>query len=269
MRSRLSSRGSSVPGVVEVLQARITAWGYPPHCHGTWALLVVEDGAIDYRLGRSRHQAGRGSVTILPPDITHDGRPAAPGGSFSKREVYLDTDFLPPSLHGPAVDHTNLTDPTLAAAVRRLHSALLCPDEGVAAEEHLARLATLLTHRLSRGARLQLSLAAVPSIARQLRDLLDDRLTRPPTLAQAAAELDRTVAHLARSFAAEYAISPHAYVIARRIDLARRELLQGTPSARVAADLGFHDQAHFTRHFRRHTSMTPGRFALADGRRRC
>ena len=31
--------------------------------------------------------------------------------------------------------------------------------------------------------------------------------------------------------------------------------------AEVAAAVGFYDQAHFTRHFRRHTSVTPARFA--------
>jgi AraC-like DNA-binding protein len=29
----------------------------------------------------------------------------------------------------------------------------------------------------------------------------------------------------------------------------------------VAADLGFYDQAHFTRHFKRHVAVTPARFA--------
>ena len=29
----------------------------------------------------------------------------------------------------------------------------------------------------------------------------------------------------------------------------------------VGADVGFHDQAHFTRHFKRHVGTTPGRFA--------
>ena len=127
--SRLSAQAGGVSGVVEVLQARITSWGYPPHCHDTWAVRVVDDGAIDYRLDRRRRQACRGTVTILPPDITHDGHPATAGNSFSKRKVYLSADFLPPSLYGPAVDHTNLTDPNLATTVRQLHTALLCPGD--------------------------------------------------------------------------------------------------------------------------------------------
>jgi AraC-like DNA-binding protein len=56
-------------------------------------------------------------------------------------------------------------------------------------------------------------------------------------------------------------ISPYAYVVGRRIDAARRLLLQGARPAEVATAVGFCDQAHFTRHFKRHTSTTPARYA--------
>ena len=46
-----------------------------------------------------------------------------------------------------------------------------------------------------------------------------------------------------------------------RIERARRLLLTGSPPAQAAASLGFFDQAHFTRHFRRHTATSPARYA--------
>jgi len=49
--------------------------------------------------------------------------------------------------------------------------------------------------------------------------------------------------------------------LARRIDAARKRLLEGEPPAQVAADVGFHDQAHLTRHFKRHVGTTPAHFA--------
>ena len=42
--------------------------------------------------------------------------------------------------------------------------------------------------------------------------------------------------------------------------------LQGARPADVAADLGFYDQAHFTRHFKRHVAVTPARFARGRAR---
>jgi AraC-like DNA-binding protein len=89
----------------------------------------------------------------------------------------------------------------------------------------------------------------------------ESRYAEPVSLSEAAALIGRSVPHLVRSFTREFGVSPHAYVIGRRIDTARRLLLRGAAPAEVAAAVGFYDQAHFTRHFRRHTSVTPARFA--------
>nr|WP_278259815.1 helix-turn-helix domain-containing protein [Nocardioides convexus] len=51
---------------------------------------------------------------------------------------------------------------------------------------------------------------------------------------------------------------PHRYLVGRRIDAARRALLRGERPADVAAAVGFHDQAHLHRHFRRMLGVTPG-----------
>jgi AraC-like DNA-binding protein len=87
------------------------------------------------------------------------------------------------------------------------------------------------------------------------------RLFETVTLDAAGSVLEASPTHLVRSFTAAYGISPHAYVISRRIDAARRRLLGGHAVARVAVETGFHDQAHLSRHFTRHVGTTPGRFA--------
>ena len=62
-------------------------------------------------------------------------------------------------------------------------------------------------------------------------------------------------------FTNAYGMPPHRYVTGRRIDLARRLLLDGVRPAEVSAAVGFHDQAHLTRHFRRTLGVTPAAFA--------
>ncbi|KJL18067.1 transcriptional activator FtrA [Microbacterium foliorum] len=67
--------------------------------------------------------------------------------------------------------------------------------------------------------------------------------------------------HLTRAFTQSYGLAPHQYVLSRRIDLARRMLVEGASPASAAAHAGFFDQAHLTRHFRRVLGTTPGAFA--------
>jgi AraC family transcriptional regulator len=55
-----------------------------------------------------------------------------------------------------------------------------------------------------------------------------------------------------------------AYVRARRTERAKELLEGGCPLLpQVAAHLGFYDQSHFTRTFRKKTGTTPGQYARA------
>lgn len=68
-------------------------------------------------------------------------------------------------------------------------------------------------------------------------------------------------AHLVRAFSGAYGIAPHQYLMSRRVDRARRLLLEGRPPGEVASATGFYDQSHLTRHFKKLVGVTPGRYA--------
>jgi AraC-like DNA-binding protein len=249
-----------VAGVHEVFHARFVDYAYPPHVHDAWTVFVVDDGWIRYDLETHHRAAGGERVFILPPNVVHDGRAGAHGG-FRKRVLYLSTDVLDERLVGPAVDRPDISEPGLRQAVHRLHRALGHPDDALEAESRLALV----------GDRLRAHLTASPpeggtspqGLAGDLRDLLDERLFERTTLAEAGQNLGVSPSHLVRCFTGSFGIAPHQYVTARRIDAARRRLLDGEPIALVAAGVGFYDQAHFTRQFKRYVGIPPGRFALS------
>jgi AraC-like DNA-binding protein len=63
-------------------------------------------------------------------------------------------------------------------------------------------------------------------------------------------------------FRAEVGLSPKAYARIRRLQAALRSLATGSVGgARVAADVGYFDQAHYVREFRSFTGMTPTQYA--------
>ena len=249
-----------VAGVHEVFHARFVEYAYPPHVHDTWTVFIVDDGWIRYDLEARRHRgAGGERVTILPPHVVHDGRPAT-GVGFRKRVLYLGTEVLDERLTGRAVDAPDLAEPGLRRAVYALDRALGQPDDALEAEARLATVADRLRAHLGGGP------AEDPgrppgTLAGELRDLLDVRLFEAPTLAAAGSALGASPAHLVRCFTRAFGIAPHQYVVARRIDAARKRLLDGEPVALVAATAGFYDQAHFTRQFKRHVGVPPGSYA--------
>ena len=69
---------------------------------------------------------------------------------------------------------------------------------------------------------------------------------------------------LSRAFKAAFGLAPHAYLVQLRLARARQLLAAGQPPALVAMALGFADQSHLGRWFRRAYGMTPAHY-----RRRC
>ena len=237
----------------------MTSHVYPMHTHEAWTLLIVDDGVIRYDLDRHEHGALYQVVTLLPPQVPHNGRSATAAG-FRKRVVYLDLSQLPASLAGRAVDQPLLFDPVLWRRIDELHRALGRPGEEFEAESRLALVVEQLRRHLSRRDEPDTS---VPGgyLARQLRDLIDARFREKVTLQDAAQALHAHPAHLVRTFSREFGISPHQYMTGRRVDLARRLLLDGVAPGLAATAVGFCDQPHLNRHFRQLLGTSPGRYA--------
>ncbi|MER6014801.1 AraC family transcriptional regulator [Streptomyces bluensis] len=248
-----------VPGVVEVFHAHYTEYAYPMHVHDAWTLLVVDDGAVRYDLDRHEHGTPHGTVTLLPPHVPHNGEPVTEAG-FRKRVLYLEPGALDASLIGAAVDGPDLRDPLLRRRVGQLHAALARPGDELEAESRLVLVRERLRHHL-RPRSLREYRSDDRSLARRLRELLDERTAQGVTLGEAAALVHAHPAHLVRAFSTAFGIAPHQYLMSRRVERARRLLLAGQPASEVAALSGFYDQAHLTRHFKRWVGVPPGRYA--------
>jgi AraC-like DNA-binding protein len=248
-----------VPGVAEILHARFLDHAYPPHVHEVWTLLVVDTGAVRYELDRTPHGASPTAVTILPPYVVHDGRPATREG-FRKRVIYLEPDVLGTDLVGAAADRPTIEDRLLRRRIHQLDSVLSAPGETLEAESRLALVAERLRMHLSGGPVAERRVEGA-RLATDLRELLDERVESGVRLEDAAALFETSATHLVRSFTAAYGLPPHAYLTGRRIEEARRLLLAGLPPSQVATTAGFYDQAHLNRHFRRYLGTTPARFA--------
>ncbi|MCS3842674.1 AraC family ligand binding domain-containing protein [Microbacterium sp. AK031] len=115
-----------VPGVREVLHASFEDHAYPMHAHEDWTVLLIDSGAVSYDLDRARHLALPDAVTVLPPEVPHDGRSATRGRGFRKRVLYLESQWLPKSAPSAAAAHPTFADagaPGRAGAIFRRLSA--------------------------------------------------------------------------------------------------------------------------------------------------
>ncbi|AHG42470.1 AraC family transcriptional regulator [Pseudomonas syringae CC1557] len=114
------------------------------------------------------------------------------------------------------------------------------------------------------GLRLKGGLA--PHLRRQLVEFIEMHLADPLSLGQLAGLCALSEYHFARMFRESFGLPPHQYLLARRIEQARRLLRQtATPLGEIALACGFASASHFSNRFRQAVGATPGEYRLALG----
>lgn len=99
-------------------------------------------------------------------------------------------------------------------------------------------------------------LAAAGAVTRA-REYIDTRVGSNPSLEEIALAAGMSLFHLLRQFKAAIGLPPHAYLMQRRVDQARRLMLKGHALRDVAIRVGYADQAHFSREFPRFYGVAP------------
>ncbi len=89
---------------------------------------------------------------------------------------------------------------------------------------------------------------------------IDAHCTRPLTLDDICRAAALSPSYLIRAFRQRYGMTPHAYLVNRRVQHGHRLLKSGLPIAAAASESGFADQAHFQRTFKQLLAATPGQY---------
>jgi len=100
-----------------------------------------------------------------------------------------------------------------------------------------------------------------PGVLRRVREYIEAHLENNVSLQVLAGIAGLSMSHFARAFKQSEGVTPHDYLLRRRVQRAL-ELLAGTdlPLSAIAYTSGFSDQSHFARRFRQHFGVTPSRY---------
>lgn len=243
-----------------------TSLAFGRHTHEQFGVGLIARGAQKSASGRGVVEAGAGDIITVNPGEVHDGKPIGDGGR-SWHMLYLDPAIvgelaadIAEGRTAPAFEFTAPTvrDARMAGRFRKLFQAMTGEDELEADEAMLLFLGGLLQHRAGPEHR-------VPAGIASARAMIDDDPASLLTLAELAREAGLSRYQFLRSFARATGLTPHAYLVQRRIHRARQLIGHGMPLAEAAADSGFADQSHMTRLFVRSFGMAPGIYAKAIG----
>jgi AraC-like DNA-binding protein len=237
---------------------------HPGHVHPTYVLGVIDRGALVVARRGEEFIARAGSVVALSPWEVHEER-ALDREGWSFRYLYPTAQLVAAisggelAGAGPAAAFLQpvLDDEVLATQIGEAFELIsrspCAPAVGTAMVTVLRRAFGRHGYSLE-GARLTGGRRAV-NVARAF---LHSRELREVSLARLAQLAGMSRFHLCRQFRDEVGLSPYAYYDQLRIARAKDLLHRGVPLSRIAFRLGFSDQSHFTRHFKRTSAVTPG-----------
>jgi AraC-like DNA-binding protein len=246
-----------------------TARAFPRHTHDAYGIGVVDAGGHASWSGRGQVEAGPGTFISVNPGEVHDGQ-AVGGRARSWRILYFDpaafADLRADILEGAQGSFT-FAAPVFAD--RDLHTWFDTAFSHASgqAEKHttmpcetavLRLIARLAVHSTAR----PVSNPGPTACIRRARQRIDADPAAVLTLIDLANEAGLSRYQLIRAFARELGLTPHAYIMQRRIALAQRLIRTGLDLAEVATAAGFCDQSHLTRRFVRQFGVTPRRYSL-------
>ena len=241
---------------------------YAPHSHETFSIGTVLGGRSRYHNGRTRELVGAGTLVLMNPGDVHACNPQGEA-AWRYRMLHVDAGWLA-ELQRPGRDDFQplaaqlSRDGQLYAGLEALHACLVDPDTLTLQRQSQALL--YFEAVLARLGRTPVAAAPVREDRRLRRaaEFLDAHCGEGVSLDQLSQVADLSPTQLIRSFRRRFGLTPHAYLIDRRIRLARQRLRQGEGLAEVALATGFADQAHLQRTFKRLVAATPGQYRAAS-----
>ena len=237
--------------------------------HILWLWTTSYSGEYAGQGGRFvRCSKGRGAITVTPIGLIPTLQ------TYVRSEVILcalGSNFVGSILS--ELDRQPRTEPIIRpkfqdSAIRRLMTLL---SEEVRAGgpsgklysdslAHALAVRYLLLGERPRHQKTDSTVSALPPYAlKRVLDRIEHSFQSEISLATLAEEAGYSRGHFLKMFRASMGMTPHRYLLKRRIDHARTLLKR--PKIRiidVAADCGFSSQAHLNQVFRKHVGVTPG-----------
>jgi AraC-like DNA-binding protein len=263
-KSLFFTRSESLPFIEMRSASRSTAC-FHTHSHDEFTFGVIDTGSGNYHNLNQRNHITRGTTVTINPGDAHSCNPDA--DEWSYRMLFVDTawiaqlqhelfncagmDYLPfPALYDTSSPSFQQFD--------QLFELLLQPNDRLAAETILI---DFLRSHFAKGFKLAGEHQARDNFhIRRVQELIMDQLDCNWSLDEFSEETGLSRYHLIRSFKDHYGQSPHAYQLDQRIKKAKALLQQGQSLSDTALQLGFSDQSHFQRNFKKRVAVTPKQY---------
>lgn len=253
---------SKVLPFVEMRKAKKSNACYQAHSHDEFSFGVIDTGTANYINMNRNNTINAGDTVTINPGDTHSCNPSSEDWSY--RMLFVDTDWIGQvqseitGLWGEdyqPFSHLLENDENFFKQFELLFNSLLNDSSKLLSEtlliEFVKQSISTKAHIIRREKK--------PSLVK-VRELLLDNLNHNHSLSDLSKESGLSRFHLLRSFKKLYGCSPHSMLMDERIKKAKLMLQSGCSLIEASNQLGFSDQSHFQRSFKKHLAVTPKQY---------
>jgi AraC-like DNA-binding protein len=256
---------------IELHRGASITMDYARHWHDELYLCAVLDGEGDLDSLGSSYPTPPGSLVLIPSGEVHANRKR----DCSFRCMFIEfpalqsaiEQFTEQSLPGINFRMDLIYNSRTLSRFLRLHRALETPGSTLQRDSAVVRFFHRLVDRHS--------WASIPPVrdgnedfaVQRTKQFLDEHYAEQVSLNDLARLTRLSPYYLHRSFCRKVGMPPHAYQLQVRVSRARSFLRRGRSISAAASAAGFVDQSHFTRHFKKITGFTPGRYLRLEQER--
>ncbi|WP_070970050.1 AraC family transcriptional regulator [Vibrio sonorensis] len=256
-----SFKPSAILPQIELRIADNSSACYHAHSHDEFSFGLIDSGVAFYSNGNRKNRIATGDLVTINPADVHSCNPEK--GNWSYRMLFVDAVWMgeiqkevlgDQNLDYVAFDKDYENRADYVAKFNHLFDLLENEKDVLSAESSLfgfVECGVFLNSQ--RDSQRKVHSPDLTPVREKLLDQMDEN----HQLDELANEVGLNRYQLLRHFKKRYGLPPHAYLMDEKIKKSKLLLRAGNDISQVAHQLGFADQAHFQRHFKKRIAVTP------------
>jgi AraC-like DNA-binding protein len=256
---------------LELRQGFAVARPVPRHWHDEYQICLVQSGSGELKYRGASFVTPPAALFIVHPGEVHSNF-AHGGQGCSYRDLFIGPEMIRRAAAQlqrkdkslPFFKTVVVSDPLIVRRYLRMHYAFERPASNLERESLLLGLLANLLERFTEDRAGERASGTEPRRLRRACDYLVEHHADNISLENLARIAALSPFHFNRLFSAQFGMPPHQFQTLVRVSRARALLREGWSIPQTASQVGFFDQSHFNRHFKRIIGVTPGQYRVSS-----